>query len=266
MRQAPRLDARRPASAPCSGRSHRSPAGKERLKLAIDKTHALLELPSDYRLAIVPGSDTGAFEMALWSMLGARGVDVLAWEDFGKRWVADIIAELKLPGARVLEADYGRLPDLDAVDFDRDVVFTWNGTASGVRVPNGEWIAADRRGLTFADATSALFAQAIDWRKIDVATFSWQKVLGGEAAHGMIVLSPRAFERLESHQPAWPVPKLFRLAEDGRVLDRHFRRRDHQHAVDAVRRGLPRRAALGRKHRRARGVAGARRCQRRGAV
>ena len=200
------------------GRSHRSPAGKERLKLAIDKTHALLELPSDYRLAIVPGSDTGAFEMALWSMLGARGVDVLAWEDFGKRWVADIIAELKLPGARVLEADYGSLPDLDAVDFDRDVVFTWNGTASGVRVPNGEWIAADRRGLTFADATSALFAQAIDWQKIDVATFSWQKVLGGEAAHGMIVLSPRAFARLESHQPAWPVPKLFRLAEDGRVL------------------------------------------------
>jgi phosphoserine aminotransferase len=200
------------------GRSHRSPAGKARLKLAIDKTHALLELPSDYRVAIVPGSDTGAFEMALWSMLGARGVDVLAWEDFGKRWVADIAAELNLPGARVLEADYGQLPDLGAVDFDRDVVFTWNGTASGVRVPNGEWIPSDRRGLTFADATSALFAQAIDWPKVDVATFSWQKVLGGEAAHGMIVLSPRAFERLETHRPAWPVPKVFRLAENGRVL------------------------------------------------
>ena len=155
-------------------------------------------------------------------MLGARGVDVLAWEDFGKRWVADIVGELKPPDVRVLEADYGRLPDLGAVDFDRDVVFTWNGTASGVRVPDGDWIAADRRGLTFADATSALFAQAIDWAKIDVATFSWQKVLGGEAAHGMIVLSPRAFERLESHRPSWPVPKLFRLAEDGRVLDDLF--------------------------------------------
>ena len=204
------------------GRSHRSAAGEARLKLAIDKTHALLELPADYRLAIVPGSDTGAFEMALWSMLGARGVDVLAWENFGKRWVADIVGELKPPDVRLLEADYGRLPDLTAVDFDRDVVFTWNGTASGVRVPDGDWIAADRRGLTFADATSALFAQAIDWAKIDVATFSWQKILGGEAAHGMIVLSPRAFERLASHRPSWPVPKLFRLAEDGRVLDDLF--------------------------------------------
>ena len=204
------------------GRSHRSAAGAARLKLAIDWTHALLELPADYRLAIVPGSDTGAFEMALWSMLGARGVDVLAWENFGKRWVADIVGELKPPDVRLLEADYGRLPDLTAVDFDRDVVFTWNGTASGVRVPDGDWIAADRRGLTFADATSALFAQAIDWAKIDVATFSWQKVLGGEAAHGMIVLSPRAFERLASHLPSWPVPKLFRLAEHGRVLDDLF--------------------------------------------
>ena len=204
------------------GRSHRSAAGEARLKLAIDRTHALLELPADYRLAIVPGSDTGAFEMALWSMLGARGVDVLAWENFGKRWVADIVGELKPPDVRLLEADYGRLPDLTAVDFDRDVVFTWNGTASGVRVPDGDWIAADRRGLTFADATSALFAQAIDWAKIDVATFSWQKVLGGEAAHGMIVLSPRAFERLASHLPSWPVPKLFRLAEHGRVLDDLF--------------------------------------------
>ena len=204
------------------GRSHRSPAGKARLKLAIDKTHALLGLPADYRLAIVPGSDTGAFEMALWTMLGARGVDVLAWEDFGQRWVADIVSELKLPDARVLAADYGHLPDLAAVDFDRDVIFTWNGTASGVRVPNGDWIAADRRGLTFADATSALFAHAIDWSKIDVATFSWQKVLGGEAAHGMLILSPRALQRLGTYRPAWPMPKLFRLTENGRLLDELF--------------------------------------------
>ena len=204
------------------GRSHRSPAGKKRLKAAIDETHALLELPPDYRVAIVPGSDTGAFEMALWSMLGARGVDVLAWEDFGKRWVRDIVGELKLPDTRVLEAEYGYLPDLRAVDFDRDVIFPWNGTASGVRVPNADWIAADRRGLTFVDATSALFAQAIDWRKVDVATFSWQKVLGSEAAHGMLIVSPRALQRLAEHRPAWPVPKLFRLASDGRVDDGIF--------------------------------------------
>ncbi len=204
------------------GRSHRSPAGKERLKLAIDLTHALLELPADYRVAIVPGSDTGAFEMALWTMLGARGVDVLAWEEFGKRWVVDIVSELSLAEARVLEADYGHLPDLSAVDFDRDVVFAWNGTASGVRVPDGDWIASDRRGLTFVDATSALFGQAIDWRKVDVATFSWQKVLGGEAAHGMLILSPRALERLATHRPSWPLPKLFRLAENGRIDDGIF--------------------------------------------
>ncbi len=204
------------------GRSHRSAAGKAQLKRAIDETHALLQLPPDYRLAIVPGSDTGAFEMALWSMLGARGVDVLAWEDFGRRWVADIVAELKLPGARVLAADYGHLPDLASVDFDHDVVFTWNGTASGVRVPDGDWIPADRRGLTFVDATSALLAQSIDWAKVDVATFSWQKILGGEAAHGMIVLSPRAIERLVGYTPPWPVPKLFRLAENRRVLDEIF--------------------------------------------
>jgi phosphoserine aminotransferase len=199
------------------GRSHRSVAGKARLKLAIDLTHALLELPADYRVAIVPGSDTGAFEMALWSMLGARGVDVLAWEDFGNRWVRDIVGELKLPDTRVLKADYGLLPDLGAVDFDHDVIFAWNGTAAGVRVPNGDWIADDRRGLTFVDATSAIFAQAIDWKKVDVATFSWQKALGGEAAHGMLILSPRALARLEQHRPAWPVPKLFRLAEAGRI-------------------------------------------------
>ncbi len=200
------------------GRSHRAPEAQERLKLAIDKTKELLELPADYRVAIVPGSDTGAFEMALWSLLGARGVDVLAWEDFGKRWVGDVVRQLKLADARVLHADYGDLPDLGAVDFDRDVVFTWNGTSSGVRVPGGDWIAADRRGLTLADATSAVFAQAIDWPKVDVATFSWQKVLGGEAAHGMLILSPRAIERLESFTPPWPLPKLFRLTRDGRFM------------------------------------------------
>lgn len=204
------------------GRSHRAPVAKARLKLAIDTTKTLLELPADYRVGIVPGSDTGAFEMALWTMLGERGVDVLAWEDFGKRWVADIVTELRLPNARVLQADYGQLPDLGAVDFERDVVFTWNGTASGVRVPGGNWIPADRGGLTFADATSALFAQDIDWRKIDVATFSWQKVVGGEAAHGMLILSPRAIERLEHHTPPWPIPKLFHLVDDGRVLEEIF--------------------------------------------
>ncbi len=205
-------------SAALLGRSHRAPEAMARLKLAIDKTHALLELPAGYRVAIVPGSDTGAFEMALWTMLGARGVDVLAWENFGKRWVVDVVQQLKLDNARVLEADYGRLPDLGAVDFDRDVVFTWNGTSSGVRVPNGDWIAPDRRGLTFADATSAVFAQAIDWEKIDVATFSWQKVMGGEAAHGVLILSPRAVARIESYAPPWPLPKLFRLTEDGRLI------------------------------------------------
>ena len=204
------------------GRSHRAPAAKARLKLAIDTTKALLELPADYRVGIVPGSDTGAFEMALWTMLGQRGVDVLAWEEFGKRWVADIVAELRLPETRLLQADYGQLPDLGSVDFDRDVVFTWNGTASGVRVPDGNWIPADRGGLTFSDATSALFAQGIDWSKIDIATFSWQKVVGGEAAHGMLILSPRAIERLEHHTPPWPIPKVFRLVEDGRVMEEIF--------------------------------------------
>lgn len=204
------------------GRSHRSAAGKQRLRLAIDRTHALLQLPQDYRVAIVPGSDTGAFEMALWNLLGARGVDVLAWEDFGHRWVRDIVAELQVADARVLAADYGHLPDLAAVDFDRDVIFPWNGTAAGVRVPNSGWIANDRSGLTIVDATSALFAQPIDWARVDVATFSWQKILGGEAAHGMIVLSPRAIERLQSHRPPWPVPKLFRLMECGKLQDDIF--------------------------------------------
>lgn len=204
------------------GRSHRSAEGIARIKQAIDTTHDLLGLPADYRVAIVPGSDTGAFEMALWNMLGARGIDVLAWEAFGNRWVTDIVAELRPNDVRVLNADYGHLPDLSAVDFNRDVIFPWNGTASGVRVPSGDWIAADRRGLTFVDATSALFAQDIDWSKVDVATFSWQKVLGGEAAHGMIILSPRAIERLISHRPPWPIPKLFRLVDGGRLDESIF--------------------------------------------
>lgn len=199
------------------GRSHRAPEALERLRRAIDETKRLLALPADYRVAIVPGSDTGAFEMALWSLLGARGVDVLAWENFGKQWVTDIISEFRLADARALQADYGALPDLSSVDFEHDVVFTWNGTSSGVRVPDGNWIPDDRRGLTLADATSAIFAQAIDWRKIDVATFSWQKVLGGEAAHGMLILSPRAVARLESFTPTWPVPKLFRLVAGGKL-------------------------------------------------
>jgi phosphoserine aminotransferase len=200
------------------GRSHRAKDGKARLKLAIDKTKALLGLPQGYLAAIVPASDTGAFEMAMWSMLGARGVEALAWESFGQGWVTDAAKQLKLKDFKATTAEYGKLPDLSKVDFDRDVLFTWNGTTSGVRVPNGDWIPVNRRGLTFVDATSAVFAQPIDWSKVDVLTYSWQKALGGEAAHGMLILSPRAVERLETYTPPWPLPKIFRLMKGGKLI------------------------------------------------
>jgi len=199
------------------GRSHRSKQGKAKLKLAIDKTRSVLGVPSNYLIGITAASDTGAFEMAMWSMLGARGIDVLAWESFGQGWVSDVVKELKLADVRTFSADYGELPDLTGVTFSRDVIFTWNGTTSGVRVPSGDWIPANREGLTFCDATSAAFAQDLAWDKLDITTFSWQKVLGGEAQHGMIVLSPRAVARLESYTPAWPLPKIFRLTKKGKV-------------------------------------------------
>ena len=200
------------------GRSHRSSLGKARLKRAIDLTRDVLEVPSTHLIGIVPASDTGAVEMALWSLLGARPVDMLAWESFGDGWVSDVIKQLKLKDARKITAGYGELPDLSTVDFDHDVVFTWNGTTSGVRVPDANWIAADRTGLTICDATSAAFAQPLDFAKLDVVTFSWQKVLGGEGAHGVLILGPRAVDRLESHVPAWPLPKIFRLTSGGKLI------------------------------------------------
>ena len=204
------------------GRSHRAKVGKTKLKLAIELTRETLGVPADYRIGITPGSDTGAVEMALWSLLGARPVDVLAWESFGDGWVTDIVKQLKLPDVRTLKAPYGELPDLAQVNFDHDVVFTWNGTTSGVRVPDAKWIPAGRKGLTICDATSAAFAQDLDWLKLDVVTFSWQKALGGEAAHGMIILSPRAVERLETYKPAWPLPKVFRMTKGGKLIEGIF--------------------------------------------
>lgn len=204
------------------GRSHRAKIGKAKLKAAIDKTREILNVPADYRIGIVPASDTGAVEMALWSLLGARPVDMVAWESFGSEWVTDVIKQLKLPDARTLKAGYGEIADLSSLNFDHDVVFTWNGTTSGVRVPNADFIPANRAGLTICDATSAAFAQDLDFAKLDVVTFSWQKVLGGEAAHGMLILSPRAVERLESYTPSWPLPKIFRLTKGGKLIEGIF--------------------------------------------
>ncbi|MGN6549787.1 MAG: phosphoserine transaminase [Pararhizobium sp.] len=204
------------------GRSHRAKIGKAKLAQAIDLTREVLQVPADYRIGIVPASDTGAVEMALWSLLGERGVDMLAWESFGAGWVTDVVKQLKLSDVRKVEADYGKLPDLSKVDFDRDVVFTWNGTTSGVRVPNADFIPANREGLTICDATSAAFAQRLDFAKLDVVTFSWQKVLGGEGGHGVLILSPRAVARLESYTPAWPLPKIFRMTKGGKLIEGIF--------------------------------------------
>jgi phosphoserine aminotransferase len=205
------------------GRSHRAKIGKARLAEAIELTREILQVPADYRIGIVPASDTGAVEMAMWSLLGERGVDMVAWESFGEGWVTDAVKQLKLADTRTIKADYGKLPDLSKIDFDRDVVFTWNGTTSGVRVPSGDFIPADRKGLTICDATSAAFAQRLDFTKLDVVTFSWQKVLGGEGGHGMLILSPRAVARLESYKPGWPLPKIFRLTSGGKLIEGIFK-------------------------------------------
>ncbi|MGN6412296.1 MAG: phosphoserine transaminase [Nitrobacter sp.] len=204
------------------GRSHRAKIGKAKLKLAIELTREVLEIPADYKIGIVPASDTGAVEMALWSLLGARPVTMIAWESFGEGWVTDVVKQLKLKDVTTLKADYGELPDLSRVDQASDIVFTWNGTTSGVRVPNADWIKANREGLTICDATSAAFAQPLDWAKLDVVTFSWQKALGGEGAHGMLILSPRAVARLESYTPPWPMPKIFRMTKGGKLIDGIF--------------------------------------------
>ncbi|MDB2424911.1 phosphoserine transaminase [Litoricolaceae bacterium] len=205
------------------GRSHRSPVGKSALRSVCDETKRILGLPDDYLVGVVPASDTGAFEMVMWSMLGARDIDVFCWESFGKGWLNDIVNDLKLESVNRYEADYGLLPDLSLANGENDIVFTWNGTTSGVKVPNGDWIPQDREGLTFCDATSAVFAMEMPWSKLDVTTFSWQKVLGGEGAHGMIILSPRAVERLESYTPPWPLPKIFKLTKKGKLIDGIFR-------------------------------------------